>query len=66
MREVGAEINPGRWKTAGGVGNCYYAILNSSDTFDIADNNVSGPATVDLNSGQFFETSGCATWTRVG
>ncbi len=67
VREVGVDINPGRWKTAGGSEDCYYAILNSSDTSDIADNNITGgPATVDLAAGQFFETTRCATWTRVG
>jgi hypothetical protein len=67
VRGVGAEINPGVWHTDGGVGNCYYAILNSTDTSDIADNNnTSGPASVTLAAGKYFETSGCADWRRTG
>lgn len=65
--EVGVDKNPGKWKTAGTGRSCYYAILRSSATNDIADNNnVTGPATVTINAGQYFESSRCGTWQRVG
>lgn len=60
--EVGADIKAGTYKTKGSTG-CYYAILNSSDTSDIADNNnIDGPATVTVRNGQFLELSGCDDW----
>lgn len=60
--EVGVDIKPGRYKTAGAPG-CYYAVLNSSDTTDIADNNnIDGPATVTVRQGQYLELSGCDDW----
>jgi hypothetical protein len=60
--EVGADIKAGTYKTKGAPG-CYYAILNSSDTSDIADNNnIDGPATVSVRNGQFLELSGCDDW----
>jgi hypothetical protein len=63
---VGADMQPGTWHTNGASG-CYYAILNSTDTSDIADNNnTDGPATVTLQSGKYFEVSGCADWTKIG
>lgn len=62
---IGTDKSPGRYHTDGAAG-CYYAILNSPDTFDIAtNNNVDGPAYVDLPAGKFFETTRCATWTKV-
>lgn len=67
VRAVGAEINPGLWHTDGNVSNCYYAILNSTDTSDIEDNNnTPGPASVTLQAGKYFETSGCSPWRRIG
>jgi hypothetical protein len=61
--EVGSDITAGKYKTEGGS-DCYYAILNSTDTSDIADNgNVSGPAFVTVRNGQYLELSGCAEWT---
>jgi Skp family chaperone for outer membrane proteins len=60
--KVGADIKAGTYKTPG-RGDCYYAVLNSSDTMDIAtNNNVSGPAYVTVHAGQYFESSGCADW----
>lgn len=62
LYEVGADIKAGTYKTKGAPG-CYYAILNSSDTSDIADNNnTDGPATVTVHNGQFLELSGCDDW----
>lgn len=68
--EVGKDVNSGRWRTGGAadvgaLANCYYAVLNSPDTFDIVtNNNTTGPAIVDLPAGKFFETSGCQDWTH--
>jgi hypothetical protein len=69
--EIGADKNPGRYKSDGPTGanpvGCYYAILHSPDTSDIATNNITeGPATVDLAAGTFFESSSCGPWQRVG
>lgn len=62
LYEVGSDIKAGTYKTKGAPG-CYYAILNSSDTSDIADNNnTDGPATVSVRNGQFLELSGCDDW----
>jgi hypothetical protein len=62
MYSVGHDMKPGTYKTSGSTG-CYYAILNSTDTSDIADNNnVDGPAFVTVGSGQYFESQGCADW----
>ena len=68
LYQVGKDMAPGRYHTngSGADGNCYYAELNSSDTFDIADNNnTSGPATIDVSSA-YFESNGCGTWQKVG
>lgn len=63
---IGTDKNPGRYHTDGNI-NCYYAVLNTPDTGDIATNdNVNGPAYVDLPAGKYFETTRCATWTKVG
>lgn len=63
---IGTDKSPGRYHTDGSVG-CYFAVLNSPDTFDIATNdNVDGPSFADLPAGKFFETKRCATWTKVG
>jgi hypothetical protein len=67
---IGTDIRPGRFRTGGpGGGNpvgCYYAILNSPDTSDIATNNITeGPAIVDLPAGKFFDTKSCQQWQRI-
>lgn len=60
--EVGADIKAGTYKTAGRRG-CYYAVLNSTDTSDIADNNnLDGPGVLTVSTGQYLELSGCAEW----
>ena len=62
MYKVGEDIDAGTYKTQGGRG-CYYAVLNSTDTFDIAVNgNVNGPAFATVQAGQYLELSGCADW----
>jgi flagellar biosynthesis GTPase FlhF len=68
---VGADIRPGRFRTGGPSGGnpvgCYYAILNSPDTSEIATNNITkGPAIVDLSAGKYFETQSCQQWQRIG
>jgi len=64
LYEVGEDIPAGKYKTSGKVG-CYYAVLNSSDTFDISSNNlVDGVATVTVKEGDFLELSGCAEFSK--
>lgn len=64
MYEAGADIKPGTYKTSGRKG-CYYAVLNSPDTFDIAvNNNIDGPGILTVNAGQYLMLSGCADWVR--
>lgn len=66
LYEVGVDIKAGTYKTAGRAG-CYYAVLNSPDTFDIANNNnVDGPAVVSAFAGQYLMFSGCADWVWQG
>ena len=63
---IGADVQAGTWHSEGGEG-CYHAILNSADNTDIASNDTtSGPVTVELPAGKFFETIQCGTWTRQG
>lgn len=68
---VGTDIQPGIYKTAGpgssGVLNsCYWAVLTSLNTQDIADNgNISGPTTIQV-SGRALELNGGCTWARIG
>lgn len=63
--KVGSDIDPGEWRTSGGQ-DCYYAILNSTDSGDIADNGDStGQQIVTLNSGKYFEISGGCDWRHV-
>jgi uncharacterized membrane-anchored protein YhcB (DUF1043 family) len=62
MYKVGSEMKPGTYKTAGATG-CYYAVLNSTNTYDIAENNnIDGPGFVTVRDGQYFETDRCADW----
>lgn len=71
---IGPEKAPGRYRTEGPTGanpvGCYYALLRAptSDSLDnIIDNNiVQGPGFADLVEGQFFETTSCQQWVRVG
>ncbi|MEV0624579.1 hypothetical protein [Nonomuraea wenchangensis] len=67
---VGEDIKPGTYKTAGADGlNCYWARLKNASgelTAIIANGNVQGQTRVALKKGEFFETSGCQDWKRVG
>jgi hypothetical protein len=62
--EVGVDVEAGKYKTSGSD-SCYYAILASTDSSDILDNNAgAGPRTVTIRDGQYFESQRCGTWTR--
>jgi hypothetical protein len=67
---IGTDIPGGIYKTAGpsthgAFDSCYWAVLNSLDTNDIADNgNIDGPTTIQAN-GHALELSGGCTWTRI-
>lgn len=65
---IGTDKNPGTYQTQGATGNdCYYAVLNSPNTQDISDNNnTTGSAIVTLNARQYFQSTGCQTWTKIG
>lgn len=69
--EVGVDIQPGKYKTAGGGlgGSCYWARLKDTNgELDsiIANGNAQGPTTVTIKSGDgAFETT-CETWTKAG
>jgi hypothetical protein len=65
---VGTDIQPGVYKTAGPSAgdSCYWAVLNSLDTNDIADNgNTEGPATIQV-SGHALQLDGPCTWAKIG
>ena len=67
---AGQDIQAGTWHTPGDGGqggdNCYFAVLNSTDTSDIADNNnFDGPETVTVPAGKSFEISGGCPWYRT-
>jgi hypothetical protein len=69
---VGIDIKRGVYHTTGaspsGGGNCYYALLSSTSTNDIIDNNnVTGPATITVRSGvKAVDVSGCNPWQKIG
>jgi hypothetical protein len=61
---IGTDVQPGTYHTSGGS-NCYYAILNSTDTSDIATNDLGdGPRVATLPAGKYFDTSGCSDWVK--
>jgi hypothetical protein len=48
-------------------GACYFAMLNSTNTEDIADNNnFNGLQTVSLGGMAAFQLSGGCTWHKIG
>ena len=60
---VGQDIKAGTYKTTGGS-DCYYSVLNSTDTSDIAtNNNITGPGILTVRDGQYLQLSGCTDWT---
>lgn len=61
--EVGVDIAAGTYRKDGGTNGCYYAILTSSDTSDIASNNLTdGPAVMSVAKGEYVETTRCGDW----
>jgi hypothetical protein len=70
--EVGADMPAGKYKTTGPspldyYPNCYFARLKHNDgsAGDIIDNNNSkGPVVVTVKVGEYFETTGCASWVK--
>ncbi|WP_116044486.1 hypothetical protein [Amycolatopsis palatopharyngis] len=68
--EVGVDVQPGKYKTAGPDGGlpCYWARLKdtSGDLGSIINNSIlEGPGTVTINKGELFETSGCQDWIQA-
>lgn len=73
--EVGVDVAPGKYKTAGPADTrywpmCYWARLKDT-TGDrgtiIANDNIKGQTTVTIKeSDGAFETSGCAPWVKIG
>ncbi|MEV8265745.1 hypothetical protein [Microbacterium sp. NPDC077057] len=65
---VGQTIQPGTYRTATGVKDCYWERNDGSG--DILDNNFVGAAhngvTVTVNSGEGFTTNGCGLWIPAG
>jgi len=67
--QVGVDIEPGTYTTAGAVGpTCYHATRTAMSGGDIVNSIIDpAPATVVLTEADgWFETAGCATWTRTG
>jgi hypothetical protein len=67
---TGTDIKRGVYHTTGAVtasGNCYYALLRSTNTNDIIDNNnVTGPATITIRAAvKAVDTTGCKPWQRL-
>lgn len=68
---VGQDIAAGTWHTAGDGGQtgnlCYYALLSSTNTSDIIDNNnFDGPETVSTSGADALEINGPCTWNLEG
>jgi len=70
--EVGVDLAPGRYKTAGPdqsdyIPHCYYA-RRSDDSGElksiIANDNLQGPGSVTVKRGEFVEFTGSCTWTK--
>jgi hypothetical protein len=64
--EVGVDIAPGRYKTAGD-GFCYWERAKSDSgelSSILANDNVDGPATVTVKTGEFFKSKRCGTWMK--
>lgn len=68
--EVGAEITPGKYKSAGtrpGEFRCYWARLKGDDEIrDLITNHLDdGPTTVVIKaSDKYFKTQGCVEWVK--
>ena len=57
-------MEPGFYKTSDRRGCCYAvnADANGNGNNLESDNITSGPATVTVSAGEYFETAGCADW----
>lgn len=71
MFQVGKQVEPGRYKTSGMRQDalmCYWHTAKDTSTNQIEDQGVvdkeGAQAYVTLKKGQWFQTSGCATWVR--
>lgn len=72
--EVGVDVAPGKYKTAGVdaaavFGSCYWARRSDSSgsvTAILANDNTRGPAVVTLSAGEYFESTRCQPWTLQG
>ena len=63
--QIGVDVEPGVYRARGGS-MCYWAILNSLDNFDIANNGgFTANQTVQLTSG-WFESHDCGEWKKIG
>jgi regulator of replication initiation timing len=64
--QVGTDVRPGTYRAPGGA-NCYWARLRSANTSNIIVNGFGGKnQAVELTAeGEWFETDGCGTWTRL-
>ena len=66
--QIGVDVQPGTYmSTAPDSGNCYWARLSGSDSFDnIIDNsNSSGQSLVTIKAtDKFFESRGCNAWAK--
>jgi hypothetical protein len=66
---VGQDIAAGTWHSEGDGGQtgsqCYYALLRSSNTNDVIDNNnFDGPESVSTSGAYALEINGPCTWTH--
>lgn len=71
--QVGVDMQAGTYRTAGpedgSFGGCYWERdKNASGDFDaiIANDNLSGSGIVTVKRGEYFKSSGCQSWVRVG
>lgn len=69
LHEVGVDVLPGRYETAGpsgtNTGGCYWT--RSSKGGGIIDNGVvRGPGTLTVLANELVETTGCQPWRLVG
>lgn len=70
--EVGKDVAPGKYKTAGAEGGiislCTYTVTGSGGNYDDFGtlSSTAEPAYVTLKPGQTFESSGCAPWIKQG
>jgi hypothetical protein len=62
----GVDYEPGTYEAQGGEG-CYWALLNSANTNDMAGNEFTNNATqqiIEITT-PYFQSEGCGTWERI-